>query len=384
MSKMFIGLRDAKQYHRTKLVLSLIGTVVFLIYAAAWVWWGGAGLSRYSDNRWITLFVFAGCFGLLHELLTLPMSYYADYVLEHRYELSNQSFTRWLVQLAKEWLVGGVLAGIALAGLYALLWYGGECWWLWVWSGWLGLTVVLAKLFPVLLLPVFYDSEPLNDERITSSLTAMADDAALRISGIFSLELSKDTKAANAMLTGLGSTRRVYLSDTLLDAFEHEEIEVVFAHELGHHTRRHIWKLLGLSAVVSTLYVAVLAYFLHPYHGSGPEDFSGAIALLPLIAVCLGFLSMIIKPLHNAISRRFERQCDGDAIRRTRNPQAFRSTMSRLAEMNLADPDPHPFIEWYFYDHPAVSKRIALADEPPGGNPETPKVQLSGPSGYNE
>jgi STE24 endopeptidase len=164
------------------------------------------------------------------------------------------------------------------------------------------------------------------------------------------------------MLTGLGSTRRVYLSDTLLDAFEHEEIEVVFAHELGHHTRGHIWKLLALSAVVSTLHVAVLAYFLHPYHGSGPEDFSGAIAVLPLIAVCLGFLSMIIKPLHNAISRRFERQCDGDAIRRTGNPQAFRNTMARLAETNLADPDPHPFIEWYFYDHPAIRKRIASAD----------------------
>ncbi len=363
MSKMFIGLRDAKRYHRAKLVLSLIGTVVFLIYAGVWVWWGGAGLSRCSENRWVTLFVFAGCFGLLHELLTLPMSYYADYVLEHRYELSNQSFTRWLVQLAKEWLVGGLLAGIALAGLYALLWYGGELWWLWIWSGWLGLTVVLAKLFPVLLLPVFYDSAPLDDERIASSLTAMADDAVLRISGIFSLELSKDTKAANAMLTGLGSTRRVYLSDTLLDAFEHEEIEVVFAHELGHHTRKHIWKLLGLSAVISTLHVALLAYSLHPYHGSGLEHVSGAIALLPLIAVCLGFLSMIIKPLHNAISRRFERQCDGDALRRTRNPQAFRSTMSRLAEMNLADPDPHPFIEWYFHDHPAISKRIALADE---------------------
>jgi STE24 endopeptidase len=360
---MFIGLREAKQYHRTKLVLSLVGTVAFLVYAVVWAWWGGASLSRLSDNRWVSLFVFAGCFGLLYELLTLPLSYYADYVLEHRYELSNQSLSRWLVQLGKEWLVGGLLAGIALAGLYALLWYGGELWWLWIWGGWLGLTVVLARLFPVLLLPVFYDSEPLQDERITARLTAMADDAALRISGIFSLQLSKDTKAANAMLTGLGSTRRVYLSDTLLEAFELEEIEVVFAHELGHHTRRHIWKLLGLSALVSTLHISVLAYFLHPHHGPDHENVARAITLLPLIAVCLGSLSMIIKPLHNAISRRFERQCDADALRRTRNPQAFRSTMNRLAEMNLADPDPHPFIEWYFYDHPAIYKRIASADD---------------------
>ncbi|MCH8278793.1 MAG: M48 family metalloprotease [Proteobacteria bacterium] len=209
--------------------------------------------------------------------------------------------------------------------------------------------------------------ERLDNADLVQRIAGLAEGTGLQVQGGYRLVLSDETVRANAMLAGLGSTRRVYLSDTLLDAFEHEEIEVVFAHELGHHTRRHIWKLLGLSAVFSTLHVAVLAYFLHPYHGSGPEGFSEAIALLPLIAVCLGGLSMILKPLHNAISRRFERQCDRDALRRTRNPQAYRSAMSRLAEMNLADPDPHPFIEWYFYDHPAIRKRIAMADEPQGG-----------------
>ena len=94
-----------------------------------------------------------------------------------------------------------------------------------------------------------------------------------------------------------------------------------------------------------------------------------AIATLPLLAMGLVFVHLILKPVTNAISRRFERQCDGDALRRTRNPNAYRSAMQRLARMNLADPDPHPLIEWYFYDHPAMSKRVALADSAPFCSP---------------
>ncbi len=362
MSKMFIGLRNVKQYHRAKLLASLLGSALFLGYAGLWAGWGGGGLPEFASNRWVGLFVFSGSFALIFELITLPLAYYSDFVIEHRYELSNQTFARWLSQLVKGWLVGGLIAAGVLAGLYGLLWYGGEWWGVWVWVGWIGLTVVGARLFPVLLLPIFYKSQALTDERITASLVEMAGNASLRIDGIFSLELSSDTKAANAMLAGLGSTRRVYLSDTLLQSFPADEIDVIFAHELGHHTRRHVWKLLFLSAALSTLNIAVLVYFLHPLRGLQAGNWPEAVALLPLIALCMGVLDVLLKPVRHAISRRFERQCDADALRRTQNPQAYRSAMSRLVEMNLADPNPHPFIEWYFHDHPAMSKRIAMAD----------------------
>lgn len=360
--EVFLRFADVKRYQRAKLLVSLCGSALLLVYAALWAAWGGAELAALTENRWVGLLVFAGCFGLVFELLTLPLTYYADFIIEHRYELSNQTFVRWLGQLVKGWLVGGLIGGLALAGLYGLLWYGGQLWWLWVWVGWIALTVVLARLFPVLLLPVFYKSQILEDERITHSLIKMANDARLRIDGIFKLELSTDTKAANAMLTGLGSTRRVYLSDTLLDSFSPEEIDVIFAHELGHHTRKHIWKMLCLSAVLSTLPIAAVCYFLHPAHGAQAEHWPEAIALLPLIVLCVSLLGMILNPIAHAVSRRFERQCDADALRRTQNPQAYRSAFERLAEMNLADPDPHPFVEWYFHDHPAMSKRIAVAD----------------------
>lgn len=353
---------QAKQYHRSKLLASLFGSILFASYAGLWVWWGGDFLVTSFSNRWVGLLIFAGGFGLAFEVITLPLTYYCEYVLEHRYELSTQTISRWLSQLAKGWLAGGLIGALLLAGVYALLWYGGEWWWLWIWLGWVGFTVVLAQLFPVLLLPLFHKFKPLEDDRITTALIEMARGARLKIDGIFSLELSIDTKKANAMLTGLGSTRRVYLSDTLLESFSPEEIEVVFAHELGHHTRGHIWKMLLLSAGLSTLHIAVAAYFLNPLRGLQPEYWPDAVALLPLILLCIVALDILLTPVQHAISRRFERQCDADALRGTGNPLAYRSAYRRLAQMNLADPDPHPLVEWYFHDHPAMSKRIALAD----------------------
>jgi STE24 endopeptidase len=219
-----------------------------------------------------------------------------------------------------------------------------------------------VQLFPVLLLPIFLRSQPLQDEALSGRLRTMASESSLQLSGVYRLDLSTDTKAANAMLAGLGSTRRVYLADTLLESFTPGEIDVVFAHELGHHTRRHVWKLLVLSALLATVRVGVLMYFFHPLRGPEAPRWPEAVATLPTVIFWLVVLEFVLKPLRHAVSRRFERQCDRDALRRTADADSYRSALTRLAEMNLADPVPHPVVEWYFYDHPAMCKRLALAD----------------------
>lgn len=366
---MLTGLRDVKRYHRTKLLCSLLGTLFFAAYAVGWIVWGATELAEFAANRWVVLLVFGGVFTAGYEVLTLPLSYYVDFILEHRYELSNQTRWRWFVQSAKGWCVAGLLGAGMLAGLYALLWYAGWAWWLWVWLGWIGVTVVLAKLFPVLILPIFYKARPLENEVLQRRLVDLAENASLRLNGVFELDLSTDTKAANAMLAGLGSTRRVYLSDTLLAAFAPQEIEVVFAHELGHHLHKHIWKLLCAAAVLTTLHVVVLVHFLHPLRGPGAELWPLATAAIPKIALAVTVVGLLTQPIYNALSRHFERQADREALRQTGNPEAYQSAMSRLAEMNLADPEPHPLIEWYFYDHPAMAKRIAMAQSVDRGPP---------------
>jgi STE24 endopeptidase len=347
----------AKQYHQLKLNITLLDTVLGVAYAVAWILWSDD--LPLGESRWLGLWMFAALFAAGYEILTLPLSYYSGYILEHRFGMSNQTPGRWFSQTAKGWAVGGLLGGILMSGLFAILWYTGPLWWLWVWIAWIGVTVVLAQLAPVVLLPIFFKSEPLENDDLASRFERLALGTTLKVEGIYRLALSEDTKAANAMLTGLGGTRRVYLSDTLLDAFTPDEIEVVFAHELGHHTRGHIWKLLGLGGLFGTALIGALAVVLEP---TRTEAWIQAVVAIPAVVLAATAIDLLIKPIHNAVSRRFEHQCDSDALQRTGNPAAYRSAFERLAEMNLADPDPPAWVEWYFHDHPAMSRRIAMAD----------------------
>ncbi len=358
-------IENARRYERQKVAIRIATLVLLLAYAAVWVWGRGHVvdvIAGWTSWRWLGLALVGTVFFVGFELLSLPLSYHTEFRLEHAYNLSNQTVGAWIVRLLKEWLLALVFGAILVGGLYAALWYGGRLWWLWVWAGWLGLSVGLAKLFPVLILPLFYKSEPLDRAALHERFTNLTRGTALTIRGIFRLGLSKDTKKANAMLVGLGNTRRVYLSDTLLDAFTEEEIGVVFAHELGHHLHGHILKGIGLSAMMSTIVVAVIAVVLRPYESADPLLWPQAVAAFPAVVIAASVLSYALMPLGNAILRRFERQCDAEALRRTGDPVAYRSAFHKLGEMNLADPDPPRWIEILFHDHPALSRRIAVAD----------------------
>ncbi len=358
--------KAVKAYHRRKNAVRLVGLIFGVVYALGWCWIAPAWVDRLAaamGSRWLVLVVTAASMFLLQELLLLPMSYYSGYILEHRYDLSNETVRGWLIREVKELAVGGVLGAILLAGLYGLLWYTGRLWWLWLWFGWMLLAVVLTQLFPVLILPIFYKATAIEDETLVERLRRLAEGTGLKLSGVFRLGLSEETKKPNAMLTGLGSTRRVLLSDTLLDAFEPDEIETVFAHELGHHVRGHIYKGIALSGLAATLVIAGIVWRLGPHTGGEIGAWPHAVAALPqVLLVALG-VGVVLRPITNAIMRGFETQCDRDALEAT-GSGTYRSAFEKLAEMSMADPEPSKLVEVFFYDHPPISKRLALAGEP--------------------
>jgi STE24 endopeptidase len=307
------------------------------------------------------------------------MSFYSAYVLEHRYDLSNETAGGWLVREVKELVVGIVLGAILLTGLYGLLWYGGGLWWLWVWVGWLLLAVVLTQLFPILILPIFYKATAIEDESLVGRLRHLAEGTGLKLSGVYRLALSEETKKPNAMLTGLGPTRRVLLSDTLLDGFEPAEIETVFVHELGHHLRGHIHKGIALSALAASLVIAGIVWRLGPYAGADAGQWPQAVAALPQVILVVLGVGLILRPITNAIMRGFETQCDRDALAVT-GPDVYRSAFKKLAAMSMADPEPSKPVELFFYDHPPIGKRLALADAigaPSADAPQIPEPELS-------
>jgi STE24 endopeptidase len=339
------------------------------VYALAWLVFGWSEslrdlLLRYTSNEWLLVAGFGLIFGGLYALLNFPLTYYEGFVLPHRYGLSNQTLKDWIVDGIKGALVGGVLGGLMLEVIYAVLRISPDFWWLWAGLILLLFSVVLANLAPVLLYPIFYKFIPLGEEHaaLVERLVRLAVQAGTRVRGVFKFDMSRRTKAANAALTGLGNTRRIILGDTLLNEFTDDEIETVLAHELGHHANKDIPVGIAISTVLTLggLYLANLGlkWGVSYFGFKGVAD----IAALPLFLLVMGLYSLVTMPLNNAYSRWRERRADEYALQATGKPQAFASAMTRLANQNLADADPEPWVEWLLYSHPALSKRIAMAE----------------------
>ena len=324
----------------------------------------GPALGRQTSDwsEWLRLLASAAVLGLTLELVSFPLSFYSGFILEHRFHLSNQTLAGWLRKRVKGYLVGGVLGLSLLYGLYALLWLTGEWWWLWATAGWLAVTLILGRLLPVIILPIFYKVTRLEDASLVDRLKKLTEGTSLKIEGVYELHLSEETKKANAALAGLGNTRRVLLGDTLLQQFTPEEIEVVFAHEVGHHVHRHLPKSIALSVVLSLIgfwlvhQVLTLSAVWLGYAGFADP------AALPLLMLVLTGFGLSLSPLQNALSRFYERQSDRYALDRTNNKSAYRSAFIKLARINKSDPDPHPLVALLFYDHPPIRERLAMAD----------------------
>jgi STE24 endopeptidase len=282
--------------------------------------------------------------------------------LEHRFHLSNQTLARWLSQWTKAMSLMAVANAVMFVGLYFILWLTGSWWWLFAAGAAFAVTVLIGYIAPVLILPLFIKYEPLEDESLQQELSQLAEGTGLTIAGTYRLNLSADTKKANAMLAGLGRTRRVLLGDTLLENFSIDEIKVVMAHEIGHHVHRHILKMLLLSIPYSLLtfwiFNLLLKWWIGPAYDPSHMP-AYAVAMFMLAAFVFGTLT---GPLHAALMRHFERQCDWYALTRTRLADAYRSAFTKLARLNKADPDPHWLEVLLFDDHPPIAERLAMAE----------------------
>jgi STE24 endopeptidase len=303
-------------------------------------------------------------FGGVYFLIDLPLGYYSGYVLPHRYELSNQNFKDWIIDQGRGVLVGGILGLVVIEIVYFVLRISPELWWLWAGLILLLFNVILANLAPVLLMPLFFKFVPLEEENdeLVARLMELADRAGTRVGGVYKFDMSRRTKAANAAVTGLGNTRRILLGDTLIDEFSADEIETVLAHELAHQVHRDIPIGILVESVLTLggLFLAaqVLDWSVTALGFNSISD----VAAMPLFGLVMGLYSLIIMPLGNAFSRQRERRADEYALKMTGNGAAYASALTRLANQNLAEADPEPWVEILLYSHPALNRRIAMAE----------------------
>jgi STE24 endopeptidase len=223
------------------------------------------------------------------------------------------------------------------------------------------IIVGLTNLAPVLLLPLFYAVKPLDREALRVRLLALAERAGARVLGAYEWGLSAKTRKANAALAGIGGTRRILVSDTMLAEYSDEEIEVVLAHELAHHVHGDIWKGIAFESALMLAGFYLAGRTLVASTGRfGLRDVADP-AGLPLLLLAAGGLSFVMMPVAHAVSRAYERSADRFALNLTRNPSAFISAMRRLGAQNLAEEHPSKLMQWLFYSHPPIAERIETA-----------------------
>lgn len=320
----------------------------------------GAILPAGFDEPATVALVTLSIVGLL-QIAELPFSWYQGFALERRYGLTPQTGAQWLADHLKAAAVGAVLAVLAASVVFLTIRQWPGAWWA-LSAGAFGLAVVgLTQLAPVVLLPLFYRFRPLDRPQLVARLMALAARARTDVGGVFEWVLSGHTRKANAALAGLGRTRRILLSDTLLADYSEDEIEVVLAHELAHHVHRDLWRVIAIHvAIVFVGFFLADVFLRRSVESLGFRGLADPAAI-PLLLLLGGTWMFLMTPLINAVSRAQERAADRYALDVTRNPEAFVSAMKRLSQQNMAEDRPSRIVQWLFYSHPPIRERIEAA-----------------------
>ncbi len=360
------------RYHRLRRRADLLGTAAAGVVLLALIVTGAGSQMRewaaavssfipggFDDAVTVALYVVMVMIPL--QIIEFPFAFYQSFLLEHRYDLSTQTGQHWLSDQAKGVLLGTGLSIVGASVVFLTLREFPAQWWLLSAVTFVVAMIGLARLAPVVLMPLFYRFKPLDRPALVERLLGLARKARTDVVGVFEWVLSGHTKKANAALAGMGPTRRILLSDTLLADYSEDEIEVILAHELAHHVHRDLWRGIAVQAVVLVsgffLVDVVLQRLAEPIGLRGISD----PAALPLMMLVGGVWSLVMMPLVNAQSRAQERAADRYALATTRNVDAFVTAMKRLSQQNLAEEDPSQLVRWLFYSHPPIHERIQAA-----------------------
>lgn len=314
-----------------------------------------------GDHHALALFFYTSILLLLTKALGLGLDYYS-FRIEHRFHLSNQRLPNWAWDQFKGFALTFLISQLLVQMVYFLIRLQPQWWWVMGWALVMLLSVLLARIAPVVLFPLFYRFHALDDQELTDRLTRMSEKAGAKVRGVYEWMLSEKTRKANAALMGLGRTRRIVISDTLLATCDHDEIEAVMAHELGHHVYHHMLKGIAVQAVITffgfwCLKLAIRWAALNWNRHYDQIDFAN----LPLMILVATAISVVLLPVMNAYSRFNERQADLYAWKALGSTAPFCSAMEKLAAQNLSEREPSRMVEILFHSHPAIGRRIRSA-----------------------
>jgi STE24 endopeptidase len=320
--------------------------------------------ARVTKRSFFLAMIYIALFTVALAILEFPLSYYGGFVVPHQFDLTNQSFISWMLDMLKGMAVaiaiGSVVGALALLAVRRI-----RRWWVVLWLASVPLIVLMVVVQPILLDPIFNKFEPLQDEVLRRKLVDLASRAGIEGGRVYQVNKSKQTKTMNAYVTGIGPTNRIVMWDTLLAKMNHDEVLAVMGHEMGHYVMKHVWKTLAflLASSIVVFYITQRAYEpgLRRWGGRWGVTERGDPASLPWLLLVASALSFLLSPVISGYSRMQEHDADMFSLELTHLNEPFATAFVKMAEDSKRDPSPHPLMKFWSYTHPPIAERIPFA-----------------------
>jgi STE24 endopeptidase len=291
-------------------------------------------------------------------VLTFPFSYYVDFVREHRYDLSTQTFPAWFAEAMIESAIGIVIGAIFFTVLYLIVRAAKNTWWIWG----SGVTIVffaaLIMASPVYVAPLFNDYTPMQQSELKDDILAMAQANGVPANDVMVYDRSRQTNSISANVSGLFGTTRISLADTLLERGSPEAVRAVMGHEIGHYVLGHIYSLLIMMTGIIVVTFAIVHFTFRALAKNerwGVRDIADP-AGLPLIIAIIAAVGVVATPLQNSMTRFHEIQADAFGLNAAREPDGFAEAAIMLSEYRKMEPA--ALEEIVFYTHPSGWNRV--------------------------
>lgn len=349
--------------------------VVGALYGLLVIWMVlQTGLSAWIHERmgaWTKqrLVFHAAGYWLFFEAVTmafyLPFDLYAGYALPHRYGLSHQPLLGWLEDYYKEWGIGRLIGVPVVVFLFWLIRKTPR------WPYWFAAALVPVVAFgiflsPLLIDPLFNKFTPLPPANpMYAPLHQLADRAGIPHAQIFVVDKSAQTNELNAYVTGLGSSARIVIWDTVFKKMPPPQIEAVIGHEMGHYVEHHIWIGFGLTVIGLFIAFPIIAWGANWLVARFGKRWRvarlGDPVALPVLLLVATFFGYLTDPISNAVSREIEHRADAFGLGLTKNRVAMADAFITLSEDDLDDPNPPAWVKIWLEDHPPLGERIRFA-----------------------
>ena len=297
---------------------------------------------------------------LISSLIDLPFNYYKTFKIDEKFGFNRMTKKLFFSDIYKQIIVG---LSLGLPILFVALWMlqnAGSYWWLYLWVVWSLFNLLILAIYPTWIAPFFNKFSPLKDRVLKTKIIALLKKCGFKSQGLFVMDGSARSNHGNAYFTGFGKNKRIVFFDTLLERLNHNEIEAVLAHELGHFHHNHVKKRIVMMFLVSFIGLAILGYLkdqLWFYHGLGIAKPSDGSALLLFMLVGPTFI-FFIKPIMAFYSRQNEFEADRYAKKHS-SAKYLKESLVKLYRDNASTLTPDPLYSAFYDSHPPALQRIA-------------------------